>query len=104
MGKLLKSTLVKLFSSKKFLAALFAAAAWIAGRIGFDLDPVTLGGAITPLITYIIAQGSADKGKEAALIGTESDQRIAKAQIDAGSGDPDERKKASDSLAPPVAG
>lgn len=61
------STVKELLKSKKFLVALVALVVWVAGRAGLDLDREELLGAVTPLWTYVLAQGVADHGKGKAL-------------------------------------
>jgi hypothetical protein len=62
----MKDTIKTLLTSKKFLVALAAALVWILGRFGLDLDKEELLGAVTPLWAYVLGQGIADHGKEAA--------------------------------------
>jgi hypothetical protein len=64
----MKSVLIDLFTSKKFLAALTAIAVYIAGRFGFDLDTTVLDRIYAALLVYIGAQGIADHGKGAAEV------------------------------------
>jgi hypothetical protein len=60
------ATAKSLAGSKKALAALVAAIAWIAGRFGAHLDTTELAGAVGPLWLYVVGQAVADHGKEAA--------------------------------------
>lgn len=62
------STIKELLKSKKALVALIAAAVWVAGRFGLHLDQAELLGAVSPLWAYVLGQGIADSGKEAAKI------------------------------------
>lgn len=64
----MKSTLIDLFTSKKFLAAVTAVVVYVAGRFGFDLDTATLDRVFAALLVYVGAQGVADVGKSAAVI------------------------------------
>jgi hypothetical protein len=68
----MKTTLLDLFTSKKFLAALSAVAIYVAGRFGFDLDPAALDRIFAAFLVYVGAQGAADFGKSAALIHTQA--------------------------------
>ncbi len=68
MTKTLLSTLKALLSSKKFVAALIAALVWIAGKVGLDVDTTTMAGIVGPISAYVLGQGIADSGKEAAQI------------------------------------
>lgn len=52
-----------LLSSKKALMAFISAGVWALGHAGLEMDPVTLGGIVTPLWVYIFGQGVADHGK-----------------------------------------
>jgi hypothetical protein len=62
------TTVKEMLKSKKALMALVSATVWIAGKAGLHLDNATLLGAVTPLWTYVLGQGIADHGKEAAKI------------------------------------
>lgn len=64
----MKATLLALFTSKKFLAAVTALIVYVAGRFGFDLDTVALDHIFAALLVYVGAQGIADNGKSAAAI------------------------------------
>jgi hypothetical protein len=64
----MKATLIDLFTSKKFLAALSAIVLYVAGRFGFDVDPAALDRIFAALLVYVGAQGVADAGKSAAAI------------------------------------
>lgn len=58
--------LKKLLASKKFTVALAATLVWIIGLLGFDVSVEALGAALSPLYAYVLGQGIADVGKEAA--------------------------------------
>jgi len=64
----MKSTLLDLFTSKKFLAALAAVVIYVAGRFGFDVDAAALDRIFAAFLVYVGAQGIADNGKAAAQI------------------------------------
>lgn len=64
----MKSALIDLFASKKFLTAVTAIMIYIAGRFGFKLDTTTLDRIYAALLVYVGAQGIADNGKSAAII------------------------------------
>jgi hypothetical protein len=64
----MKSALIDLFTSKKFLAAIAAIVIYVSGRFGFDVDPAALDRIFAALLVYIGAQGVADHGKSAALV------------------------------------
>lgn len=65
------TTIKDMLKSKKALTMGISAIVWIAGKAGLHLDNATLLGAVTPLWTYILAQGVADHGKEAAKVAAE---------------------------------
>jgi len=64
----MKTALLDLFTSKKFLAALAAIIVYVGGRFGFAIDPATLDRIFAALLVYVGAQGIADNGKSAAQI------------------------------------
>lgn len=64
----MKTVLIDLFTSKKFLAALAAIIIYVGGRFGFDVDPAALDRIVAALLVYIGAQGIADNGKGAAQV------------------------------------
>lgn len=64
----MKATLIDLFTSKKFLAALTAVIVYVAGRFGFDVDTDTLDRIFAAFLVYIGAQSIADAGKSAEVI------------------------------------
>jgi hypothetical protein len=64
----MKTVLLDLFTSKKFLTALSAVIIWAGGRFGFDVDPETLDRIFMALLVYVGAQGVADAGKSAAQV------------------------------------
>lgn len=65
--------LKELLASKKFFTALVAGVCWLVGRLGLHVDPEVLGPALFPLLTFIVSQGIADRGKSAATIGVAND-------------------------------
>lgn len=69
----MKATLLDLFTSKKFLAALAAVIIYVAGRFGFDVDPAALDRIFAALLVYVGAQGVADAGKSAAQVRATAD-------------------------------
>lgn len=62
------STAKEILKSKKALIALLSAVVYAAGRFGLDLDRDELLGVVTPLWAYVLGQGIADAGKEAAKL------------------------------------
>jgi hypothetical protein len=69
----MKQTLIDLFTSKKFIAAVTAIIVYVAGRIGFDVDTATLDHIWQALLVYVGAQGLADLGKSAAQVSAAAD-------------------------------
>lgn len=57
-----------LFLSKKFLTMIAGLLVALAARKGLNLDETEVAGILALFISYILAQGQADKGKEAAKI------------------------------------
>ncbi len=68
MTKTLLATLKALLASKKFVAALIGALVWLGGKVGLDVDSTTMAGIVAPICAFVIGQGWADSGKEAAQI------------------------------------
>jgi hypothetical protein len=68
------TTVKALLSSKKFIAALLAALVWLGGKVGLHVDTETLAGIVGPIVAYVLGQGIADHGKEAALIAGKSSE------------------------------
>ena len=104
MWKYVKSLLPRVLRSKKFQTAVVAVIVYVSGRLGWDVSPTDLVLVIAPLIAFIVSQGWADSGKEAARIVTNAQLAMASAQILADGGDGETRKAAADSLSPPIAG
>ena len=63
MLKALKSAVIGLFSSKKFVAGLFSAVAAGCMRLGWDVEAETVALVLSPSISAIIGQGIADVSK-----------------------------------------
>lgn len=57
-----------LFSSKKFIAFLITSIVAIGGRIGFNFPPDLVAELVAIGMAYILGQGIADTGKDAAKI------------------------------------
>lgn len=55
-------------TSKKFLMAVAGTVVAAAAKIGLELPTETVGLLMAPIITYLLSQGWADHGKEAAKI------------------------------------
>lgn len=57
-----------LLSSKKALAAIAGVVVALVGKLGIDLDTDALVILITPIVAFVVGQGIADNGKEAAKV------------------------------------
>jgi hypothetical protein len=68
MTKLLLTTLKALLQSKKFIAAQIATLVWLGGKVGLSVDTETMAGIVGPIVAYVLGQGLADAGKEAAKL------------------------------------
>lgn len=68
MTKILWETLKALLSSKKFVAAFIAALVWIGGKVGLHASTEVVAGIVGPIVAYVLGQGAADWGKEAAKL------------------------------------
>ena len=55
-------------TSKKFVVTVAGAIAAAAMKIGLEIPTETVALVIAPVITYLLAQGWADRGKEAAKV------------------------------------
>lgn len=64
--------LKQLATSKKAVATIAGVIVTAVARFGLDLDETATATLISPILAYIIGQGWADSGKEAARIQTES--------------------------------
>lgn len=58
----------ELLTSKKFVMAVVATIVAAAGKLGLELPTDTVALLMTPLLTYVAAQGLADYGKNAAKV------------------------------------
>ena len=58
----------QLVTSKKAIAMIAGVIVALAARYGLELDPVSVGTILSPIVAYIIGQGMADKGQAAAQI------------------------------------
>ena len=61
-------TLTDLLTSKKFIASLAGTIVAFAGKYGIELDNESVALILSPLVAYILGQGIADTGKEAAKL------------------------------------
>lgn len=57
-----------LFSSKKFLVMLSGVIVFVSARLSHALDPADVDRLLALVASYIVGQGIADHGKEAAKI------------------------------------
>jgi len=58
----------ELLTSKKFVAMLVGIITVVVTKIGWDIDHDTISQIVALVASYIVGQGFADKGKEAARI------------------------------------
>ena len=63
-----KDLLKQLLTSKKAWATIAAILVWVLGRVGWGVEPGELVPVIAALCTFVLGQGWADSGKEAAKI------------------------------------
>lgn len=64
----MKKAVAELFSSKKFLVMITAILAYALARVGWDVDPKQIDTIMQVVAGYLVGQGIADHGKEAAKI------------------------------------
>lgn len=95
----MRQTLIELFTSKKFLAALTAIIVYLAGRFGFDVDTAALDRIYAALLAYVGAQAIADHGKSAAQLKTAALQPARSGRLVASVELADPERTASSSLA-----
>tara|TARA_R100001244_G_scaffold99872_1_gene74528 strand:+ start:232 stop:447 length:216 start_codon:yes stop_codon:yes gene_type:complete len=60
--------LKEMTTSKKFIAAIAGTIVAFLATVGLDLPPGDVAALIGPIVAYIIGQGWADSGKEAAKL------------------------------------
>lgn len=58
----------EMLTSKKFIVSIASAIAAAAMKIGLDIPVEDIATILAPIIAYLLAQGWADRGKEAAKI------------------------------------
>ena len=61
-------TIKEFVGSKKFIMAIAGTVVAATGKVGLELPTETVALLIAPLMTYLVSQGWADYGKEAAKI------------------------------------
>lgn len=61
-------TIREFLTSKKFIVAIVGIVITLAGRYNLDLDPEAVEKIVYVIVAYLIGQGWADSGKEAAKI------------------------------------
>lgn len=81
MKDAIKKLLGDLLTSKKAVALIAAALAWVVGKLGLDIPSADLLAALGPMLglvaVYILGQGLADKGKEAAKVSAAAMKELA---------------------------
>lgn len=61
-------TIKSILQSKKALAAIVGMIATLFGKIGWNISAGELLVMVSPIVAYIVGQGIADNGKEAAKV------------------------------------
>jgi hypothetical protein len=82
MWRSIRNGLADLFTSKKAIMAIAGVVSAGVARLGFHVDPVTVGLALTPIGVYVAAQAHVDRGKADASMDLELADRKA-AQVEA---------------------
>lgn len=72
----MRSTLLEMLQSKKAIAMLLGVLAWGLGHLGLRIDADKMTEMIMPIIAYIIGQGIADHGKEAAKVAIAAQNKL----------------------------
>ena len=67
-------TIKEMLTSKKFLASIAGVIVAAAARIGLELDANVVIELLIPIVGYVVSQGWADSGKEAAKIEQETEK------------------------------
>lgn len=75
-GGAFKTLLGKLLTSKKFLATVAGVLVALGSKIGLDLPTEATLSIVGAIAAYVIGQGIADNGKEAAKVAAESEERL----------------------------
>ena len=65
----MREQLISFLTSKKAIAGIAGAIVALAARWGLELPADELAAVLSPIIIYIVAQGRADRGKTAAMLG-----------------------------------
>ena len=68
MFSILGGVLKGLLASKKFVAMIVGLIVIIVGKLGLNLDPEAVTKVVGLIMAYIVGQGIADNGKEAAKV------------------------------------
>ena len=68
MGATIKNLILGYVGSKKFIALVAGAIVALLAKYKFQVDTTVVEGLIAMVISYIIGQGIADNGKEAAKV------------------------------------
>jgi len=63
-----RDLLADLWASKKWRTAALGLVVGLAGKLGLSMDAESLALILAPLVAYIVGQGIADQGKEAAAL------------------------------------
>jgi hypothetical protein len=68
MGSAIKNLILGYIGSKKFVALVAGTIVVFLAKYKIEADPIVIGGLITMVTGYLIGQGVADNGKEAAKV------------------------------------
>lgn len=63
-----------LLSSKKFVATITGIIATLVAKIGWEVDGEALAAIVALIVSYVVGQGVADHGKEAAIVAAAAKQ------------------------------
>lgn len=74
----MRDLLKTLLTSKKFLVTLTAVLVWLLGRLGLDVPQEELLPVVLALAGFVLAQGWADRGKEAVKQEMARDEALAR--------------------------
>lgn len=64
----MKGAVLAMLGSKKAVAAMVGMVVALAAKVGLDLEVSAVMTVVGPVIAYVVAQGIADNGKEAAKV------------------------------------
>jgi hypothetical protein len=68
MGATIKNLILGYIGSKKFVALVAGGIVTLLAKYKFEADPLVIQGLIAMIVAYLVGQGIADNGKEAAKV------------------------------------